>query len=86
MNENTIQMPKTPRMETIKRTAELANVPEYFVRTLARSGKIVCVKAGRKFLVNYDKFVEMLNTNIPVDDKPAEVDSSCRIAPIPREL
>lgn len=69
MNENTIQMPKTPRMETITETARLLGLPEYFLRCLARSGKIVAVKAGRKYLINVGKLVEYLDTHTPSDDE-----------------
>lgn len=53
-----------PRMETIKKTAEIFGLPVHFVRTKVSSGEVVAVRAGRRFLVNVDKFAEYLNTNI----------------------
>lgn len=53
---------KIPHMETIKRTAELFGLPVHFVRCKVSSGEIVAVRAGRKFLVNVDKFAEYLNS------------------------
>lgn len=51
-----------PHMETIKNTAKLFGLAEYFVRQKVLNGEIVAVKAGRKYLVNVDKFAEYLNT------------------------
>ena len=50
-------------METIKITAKMFGLAEHFVRNLVLSGKIVAVKAGRKYLVNVDKLAEYLDTN-----------------------
>ncbi len=52
-----------PRMETISNTAKLFGLPVYFVKTKVLSGEIVAVKAGRKTLVNVEKFAEYLNTH-----------------------
>lgn len=51
-----------PRMASIKETARLFNLPVHFVRAKASSGEIVAVRAGRRFLVNVDKFAEYLNS------------------------
>ncbi len=60
MNDKYI--PIKPHMETIKRTAELFGVSQYFVRKLALSGQIVAVRISGRILVNCDKFAEYLNT------------------------
>ncbi len=65
MNEITI-----PRMETIKRTAELFGLPVHFVRTKVSSGEVVAVRAGKRFLVNVDKFAEYLNSSTVQPDAP----------------
>lgn len=78
MYENT----KIPHMETIKKTAKLFGLAEYFVRQKVLSGEIVAVKAGRKYLVNVDKFAEYLNTHIEgVDEK--ETEAAHGIVPVP---
>lgn len=59
MNDNT----QIPRMETIKKTAELFRLPVHFVRCKVSSGEVVAVRAGRRFLVNVDKFAEYLNSS-----------------------
>lgn len=59
---------KIPQMETIKKTAQLFGLPEYFVRQKAISGEIVAVKAGRKYLINVDRFAEYLNTHTEQTD------------------
>lgn len=53
---------RIPRMRTIKETAELFGLPLHFVRQKVSSGEVVAVRAGRRFLVNIDKFAEYLNT------------------------
>lgn len=54
---------KIPRMLGIKETAIELNLAQHFIRELAKSGKIVCVKAGNRYLINVDRLIEFLNTN-----------------------
>lgn len=77
---------KIPQMETIKRTAEILGLPEYFVRQKVNNGEVVAITAGRKKLVNVDKFVEYLNTaTVKPADKPTDkLDTGLNISPIPR--
>ena len=53
---------KVPTMLTIKETAKVTGIAEYNIRQLVAGNKICFVKAGRKFLINLEKFVEYLNT------------------------
>lgn len=73
---------KVPQLETIKRTAELLGLPEYFVRTKVNNGEVVAITAGKKKLVNIEKFIEYLNsaTVEPASPKP----NKHGITPIPR--
>lgn len=73
-NKEKIKM-KVPRLETIKKTAELLNLPEYFVRQKVNCGEVVAITAGRKKLVNVDKFIEYLNsaTVKPANEPTANV-------------
>lgn len=59
---------KVPRMETIKKTAEIFGLSEYFVRQKVLSGEVVFVRAGKKYLINLDKFAEYLNSGDHNDD------------------
>lgn len=71
-----------PRMETISNTAKIFGLPAYFIKTKVLNGEIVAVKAGRKTLVNIDKFVEYLNNNkIKIEPKQDE-ESTYGIKPI----
>lgn len=71
---------RVPRMLTIRETAELFKLPVHFVRQKVSTGEVVAVRAGRKFLVNVDKFAEYLNS---CTVQPAETsDSAARIEPI----
>lgn len=53
---------KLPTMLLIKETAKRSGLPEHFIRAAVNDGRIVHVRAGRKILINYDKFIEFLNT------------------------
>lgn len=72
-----------PHMETIKTTAKLFGLAEHFVRQLVVSGEIVAVKAGCKYLVNVDKFIEYLNTSKVTGRTEAEEEAAHGITPIP---
>lgn len=72
-----------PRMETIKKTAELFGLPVHFVRCKVSSGEVVAVRAGRRFLVNVDKFAEYLNSStIQPENSGNEHGLAARILPI----
>ena len=71
-------------MEGIRKTAELFGLPVHFVRTKVASGEVVAVRAGRRFLVNVDKFAEYLNTSTVQSESGADLDSPARITPIVR--
>lgn len=60
-----------PRMETIKKTAEIFGLPVHFVRQKVLSGEIVAVRAGKRFLVNLDRFAEYLNSST-ITQKPTK--------------
>lgn len=71
-------------MEGIRKTAELFGLPVHFVRTKVASGEVVAVRAGRRFLVNVDKFAEYLNTSTVQPESGADLDSPARVTPIGR--
>ena len=72
-----------PRMETIKKTAELFGLPVHFVRCKVSSGEVVAVRAGRRFLVNVDKFAEYLNSStIQPENNGNENGLAARVLPI----
>lgn len=50
-----------PTMLTIKETAQRLGLSDYFLRGLVRANKIVYVKVGAKYLINFEKLVEFLN-------------------------
>ena len=50
-----------PRMMTIKEAARETHLAENYIRYLCRNEQIVFVKAGNKYLVNYEKLLEYLN-------------------------
>lgn len=76
-----------PRMETIKNTAKLFGLPEHIVRQKVLNGEVVAIKAGRRYLVNVDKFTEYLNSNkLSTPDKQNEPAEQFGIRPIPVDL
>lgn len=56
-NEKTI-----PHMETIKEVSEQTGIPYHTIRQWCLEKRIVYIKAGNKYLVNLDKFIDFLNT------------------------
>ena len=67
-----------------KRTAEIFGLPVHFIRCKVASGEVVAVRAGRKFLVNVDRFAEYLNTSTVQPESGADLDSPARVTPIGR--
>ena len=70
-----------PQMETIAKTAEIFGLPEHFVRKLVLCRMVVFVKAGKKYLVNIEKFADFLNG--ATADETSEEENEGRIPPIP---
>lgn len=87
MNNNIEMSYKIPQMETIAKTAEIFNLPEHFIRQLARSkqGKVFTIKAGRKYLINTEKFAEFLNCKYNTFEQ-VEDEKPCNIYPVPVKL
>ena len=51
-----------PTMLTMEETAKRTGLSYEYIRKLCKNGKIVFVKSGRKYLINFTRFVEYLNT------------------------
>lgn len=51
-----------PTMLSIQETVELTGFSDYAVRLLIKSNKVVYIKNGNKYLINYDSLVSYLNT------------------------
>mgnify|MGYP007017343073 CR=1 FL=1 len=56
------KMDKIPTMLTINQTAERSGLATHYVRQLCLQGKVTYCRAGNKYLVNFEKFVDFLNT------------------------
>ena len=52
-----------PTMLTIKQTAERTGLAVHYIRQLCLENKIVYRKAGAKYLINFEKFIEYLNNS-----------------------
>jgi len=52
----------TPQFLTIRETAKRGPLTEYTLRLLEKQGKLPCIYAGKKCLINYDRYIELLNT------------------------
>lgn len=53
---------KMPVMKTIKQIMEETGFSYRYLAQLCHHDKIVYVRTGKKFLINYEKFIEYLNT------------------------
>lgn len=54
-----------PRFLTIRETAKTKILPEHLLRNWEKQGKLPCIYAGKKCLINFDKLVEQLNSPNP---------------------
>lgn len=52
---------KCPTMVPIRKAAELSGCSYEFIRKLCLNKQIVFVKAGTKYLINWEKFCDFLN-------------------------
>lgn len=64
--ETAIRLPveeeqKIPTMKTLPQAAEETGLPYDLLRRLCLQGKIVHIRAGKKFLVNMEKLADYLN-------------------------
>ncbi|MFR4784864.1 MAG: excisionase family DNA-binding protein [Pilosibacter sp.] len=50
-----------PTMVTIKEAAEKTGLSYYYIRKLCLEKKVVHITAGRKVLINEEKFINFLN-------------------------
>lgn len=53
---------KIPTMLSIPDTAKRTGLAKSYIRQLCWDRKISFVKSGSKYLVNFEKFIEFLNT------------------------
>jgi len=56
-----------PRMRTIKEASIETGLPYHTIRQLCLDGKITYIKAGNKYLVNLDRFIDFLNAGVTVE-------------------
>ena len=62
-----------PRMLTIKEISAETDISYHTIRQWCLEGKISYVKAGNKYLINWDKFIDFLNAGEPDRDWPEAV-------------
>lgn len=55
---------KIPRMVTIREAAQATSISEYAIRKMCRDNRIVHVRVGVKYLVNFDRLIETLNGTV----------------------
>ena len=53
-------------IDTVKQADENTAITRYFVRQLCKENKIVHIKAGQKYLINYDKFIDYLDKQFSI--------------------
>ena len=56
MNDN------LPHMRTIRETARMGILSEHCLRQMEKQGKLPCIYAGNKCLINVDLLIENLNS------------------------
>lgn len=53
-----------PEMLTIEQTSKRSGLSYDCLRKKCLSGEIVCIRNGKKFLINWDRFLDYLNGNL----------------------
>ena len=60
VSENT-EIKALPKMKSIKEMMVLTGLSYSYLRQLCLEGKIIHIRAGKKYLIHYDRFVDFLN-------------------------
>lgn len=55
-------MTESVKFPSIREAAKLGPLSEYCMRLMLKQGKLPGVYSGKKFLVNYERLLEQLNT------------------------
>lgn len=55
------ELQKLPVMKSIKEMVELTGLSYMHLRNLCLENKIVHIRTGKKYLINYDRFCDYLN-------------------------
>ena len=58
----TVEKTNLPRMRTIREVARLGILSEHCLRQMQKQGKLPCMYAGTKCLINVDLLIEQLNS------------------------
>ena len=48
------------RFMSIRQVAKETGLSEFFLRSLVRTGKVPVIKSGNKYMINMDKFNELM--------------------------
>lgn len=64
---------KSPTFETIKNSAKIVGLAQYYIRQLVRRNKVKYIRAGTKYLLNIDNLIDYLNKG----DNPQSTENSC---------
>lgn len=54
-------MPSAVHMLGIKDISSITGISEHQVRQLCKTNKIIHIRAGTKYLINYERFLDYLN-------------------------
>ena len=63
-------MANIPTMLTINQTAERVGLAKHFIRQLCLQNKICHVKAGTRYLINLERFVDYLKAGEAENSSP----------------
>ena len=59
-----------PTMLTINQTAERSGLAKHYIRQLCVQNRICHVRAGQKYLINFEKLAEFLDSGEPDTHAP----------------
>ena len=55
-------MENKPVFMTIKEVSRTGIIREYTLRQMVKQGKVPCIYSGKRCLINFPRFLEMLNS------------------------
>lgn len=61
MRKNELLPELLPEMHTIKETSERSGLSYDTIRKMCLKNEIVFIKTGRKYLINWNRFIDYLN-------------------------
>ena len=74
LKDTTTREEHTKRFLTVTETAKMTGLSTYYIRQGIREGSIPCIMCGTKYMINYPKFIEILDNASTSSQKEGEAE------------